>query len=233
MPFDPRALGGTETLKARYTDPWRSTKAPFALVAIAVMAFTTWNCSRSGNADQRDRNTPSLVTRAQQFRAHIETGDFERARAMMAPKARRWWGVRQGEGEPWTVGSENGPWAAWDQRLRSQKEIVGWTEGPDSATVVVRETNDYFRLLERGWVTNEVTYYFDDANRIDGLLILGQGERPPGRTEEFLAWAKAHDPDELEALMPGGEIDPSGDHPQRFRRLLERWRMAAGLEPIE
>jgi hypothetical protein len=33
--------------------------------------------------------------------------------------------------------------------------------------------------------------------------------------------------------MPEGEIDPSGDHPGRFRRLLNSWRRAAGLEPIE
>lgn len=29
----------------------------------------------------------------------------------------------------------------------------------------VRETNDYFRLLERGRVTNEITYFFDDEGR--------------------------------------------------------------------
>jgi hypothetical protein len=33
--------------------------------------------------------------------------------------------------------------------------------------------------------------------------------------------------------MDDDEVDPSGDHPQRFRRLLERWRQDAGLEPID
>jgi hypothetical protein len=33
--------------------------------------------------------------------------------------------------------------------------------------------------------------------------------------------------------MPGGEIDPAGDHPERFRRLLNRWRQASGLPMIE
>ncbi len=98
---------------------------------------------------------------------------------------------------------------------------------------VIRETNDYFRLLERGWVTNEVAYFFDDSGRINGLLIRAVGDRPPGKTEEFLAWTRVHDPEELATLVPGGEIDPSGDHPERFRRLLNRWRQESGLETIE
>lgn len=33
--------------------------------------------------------------------------------------------------------------------------------------------------------------------------------------------------------MPDGEIDPTADHPERFRTLLTEWRNAAGLPPIE
>jgi len=176
----------------------------------------------------------SLVARAQEFRALVERGEHAAARRMMAPDARRWWEERDGDGQPWRIGPENpGPWAAWDEHFRSKREVVEWKEGSGVATAVTRETNDYFRLLERGWVTNEITYFFDDRGRIDGLLIRAVGERPPGRTDEFVAWAKAHDPGELAALMPEGEIDPSGDHPERFRRLLDRWREASRLETIE
>jgi len=65
----------------------------------------------------------------------------------------------------------------------------------------VRETNDYFRLLERGWVT----YFFDESGRIAGLLIRAVGDRPQGKTDEFLTWAREHDPEELALLMPGGK----------------------------
>lgn len=204
------------------------------LVAMASLPCTMWSCSGNGDTGEGGHaDQASKISRAQQFRALVSQGDHEAARAMMAPGARRWWGTRRGEGQPWTVGAKAGPWADWDRHMRSQKEVVRWTEGPDSATVVMRETNDYFRLLERGWVTNEVTYFFDASGRIDGLLIRGVGERPPGRTAEFLAWAREHDPAEIEALMPDGEIDPSGDHPQRFRKLLERWREETGLGTIE
>ena len=182
-------------------------------------------------AAQVPPDTTSIVRKAQAFRSLLADGDYEAARAMMAPDPRRWWETREGGGAAWTVGPSSGPWADWDRHFRSRGELVEWREEPGAATAVVRETNDYFTLLERGWVTNEVTYFFDRQGRIDGLLIRAAGERPPGRTDEFLAWARKHDPDELDALMPGGEIDPSGDHAPRFRRLLDRWREAAGLAP--
>lgn len=191
-------------------------------------------CVSDGSAGRRDGAAPSLVSRAREFRALVRAGEYDAARDLMAPDARRWWESRSGPGRPWKIGPKiRGPWANWDEHFRSEKELVGWKEGDRSATAVVRETNDYFRLLERGWVTNEIIYFFNDAGRIEGLLIRAAGERPPGRTDEFVAWARVHDPEELDVLMPGGEVDPSGDHPQRFRNLLNRWRRAAGLEPIE
>ena len=171
----------------------------------------------------------ALVERAQLFRSLLESGELEAARAMMSAEPRRWWDKREGEGAPWAVGVP-GPWAAWDEHFHSTKEIVGWREQERAVSVVIRESNDYYRLLERGSLLNEVTYFFDEAGKIEGLLIRGVGDRPAGKTEEFRSWARAHAPDELEAVMPAGEIDPSD--PGRFRALLNRWRIASGEEPI-
>ena len=200
---------------------------PTILLAAALLG------AEAAPAAQMPSDTTSLVRKAQAFRSLLGEADYDAARAMMAPDPRRWWETREGEGGPWTIGPSGGPWADWDRHFRSRNELVEWREEPAAATAVVRETNDYFTLLERGWVTNEITYTFDDEGRIEGLLIRAVGERAPGRTDEFLAWAREHDPEGLEALMPGGEIDPAGDHATRFRRLLNRWRRAAGLDPIE
>lgn len=182
----------------------------------------------------REDDNGSLVARAMHFRALVAQEDYRLARALMAADPIRWWGNRDDGGQPWTIGKRTpGPWSDWDGHFRSEKTIMGWREGPNHATATIRETNDYYRLLHRGWVTNEATYFFDEAGRIEGLLIRAVGERPRGLTDEFLEWARANDPEELEELMPGGEIDPSGDHPRRFRRLLNRWRRASGLELIE
>ena len=168
------------------------------------------------------------VIQAIEFRRQIERGDLDDARAMMATDPRRWWDTREGEGDVWSIDpGAPGPWAAWDDEFKSRKLVVEWKQDESSATAVTRETNDYFALLDRGWVTSEITYFFDAADLIDGLLIRAVGERPPGRTDEFLSWARANDPAELDTLMPAGEVDPSGDHPQRFRHLLMRWHEAA------
>jgi hypothetical protein len=219
------------SVRASWLQLARAAATPLFL-ASAILGFLS--CQSEADLRPVGSRTQQLLPRAQEFRSLIERGDFVAARAFMAENPRRWWESRDGDGQPWKIGPEaNGPWSAWDAHFRSQKDLAEWREATRSVTVVVHETNDYFRLLERGWVTTEVTYFFDEAGKIEGLLIRATGDRPQGRTDEFLAWARTHDAEELGSLMPGGEIDPSADHPERFRRLLNRWREAAGLESIE
>lgn len=199
----------------------------FAVAGLALLCACTAQRESAGEPTQ-------LIDSARRFRALLAAAQFDSAQAFLSPHARRWWGERQGEGSPWSLaGGNSGPWAAWDEHFRSRKEVVSWDVEGNAVTLVQRETNDYFQLLERGWVTNEITYTFDTAGRIEGLLIRAIGDRPPGRTQEFLDWARHNDPEEIDALMDGDEVDPSGDHPQRFRTLLNRWRLDAGLAPIE
>lgn len=178
------------------------------------------------------QNTVDLIEHAQRFRQLVASEQWEEARSMMSDDPRRWFESREGSGSVWTVGPEGGPWSGWDDEFGSTSTVIEWSAGESSATVRVYEINDYFRLLERGAVTNENTYFFNSEGLIDGLLIRAAGERPPGRTREFLRWALENDPRELRELMPNGNIDPSGDHPRRFRILLERWREASGLPAL-
>lgn len=192
-------------------------------VAVTVLALAISFCA------SRDVDP---AARASEFRQLLEEGRLDEAQSMLSSDARRWWGSRQGKGAPWRVDREPGPWAGWDEHFRSQKEAVEWRATESTATVIIRETNDYFALLERGWVTSEITYFFDRTGKIEGLLIRAVGDRPMGRTAEFLEWAEKNASEEIGELMPAGEIDPRGDHPERFRTLLERWRREAGLAPV-
>lgn len=212
----------------------RSSRWQRKLLRLALGCLIPVSLGCGSEKERQNAVASPLVASAQEFRSLMAAERYDAAQALMAPEPRRWWNERQGEGQPWKVGSATrDPWTSWDEHFRGKKEILEWKEGPHSVTTVVHETNDYFQLLERGWVTTEIIYYFDGSGKIDGRLIRPVGERPPGRTEEFLAWARIHDADELAALMPDNEVDPSGDHPQRFRRLLNRWRRASGLETIE
>lgn len=175
----------------------------------------------------------SFKESAQRFRSLLTDEDYAAARAMMAPDARRWWESREGEGETWAIGpAARGPWASWDEHFGSQGTEVEWAEGEGWSSVIVSETNDYYRLLERGAQLNKVTYHFDENGLIDGLVIGSTDERHMGLTTEFLAWTREHHPEEISELMPGGEIDPAADHPQRMRRLLNLWREATNREPV-
>lgn len=152
----------------------------------------------------------------------------------MAPDARRWFAPREGEGAAWTVSeAPTGPWSRWDAHFHSRGEVVEWRQDDSTATAIIRETNDYYDLLERGPMLNRLTYGFDEQGLLRSLVIGGIGERNMGLTDEFRAWAQREHPDEIAQLMPNGEIDPSGDHPERFRALLNRWRAETGRTPIE
>lgn len=200
--------------------------------SMIAIVFLIAACQPSESIDVKEAPSPTLADRAMEFRSLMEAGEWDRARAMAVENPRRWWETRSGEGQPWLIGPNSGPWSRWDEYFGSEREILDWVEKEDSVTVVIREINDYYRLLERGPMTSEVTYFFDDAGKIEGMLIRGVGERPPGRTDEFVGWARSHHPEELDALMPDGSIDPTADHPERFRKLLTEWRAESGLDPI-
>jgi len=200
------------------------------IVCIVVSIFS--GCTSSKQVTGDTAGSQNLESQVRRFRNMVEKNKHEEARGLMVAQPRRWWESRDGEGKRWAIGSK-GRWADWDRNFRSESDIVEWKQGLQSVTAVVRETNDYFRLLERGWVTTEMTYYFTPSGKIEGLLIRAVGERPPGRTPEFLTWARANDPVELEAIMPEGEIDPTNDHPGRMRTLLNRWRESVGLGQIK
>lgn len=167
----------------------------------------------------------TVLELAQEFRRHLQAGNIPAASSMLVEWPRRWFERREGPGFPWRIADgETGPWANWDRHFQSRKEVIGWRADGLEAVVTLRETNDYFQLLERGSVTNEIVYFFNSDFKISGHLVRARGPRPPGRTKTFLRWAQTHEPRELDYLMPSGEIDPSGDRPARMRELLERWR---------
>lgn len=176
----------------------------------------------------------SLIESAMQFNGFVSRDEYDAARLLMAKDPRRWFEMRDGSGGKWEVGpGMGGPWSDWDESMHAQKEELTWHRGDRSVTLRLRETNDYYQMLDRGWATVDRSYFYDESGHIEGLVISSVFDRPPGRTEEFLEWASISDPDELAYLMPGGEIDPKGDRAARFRALLIRWRKDSGLRNMD
>jgi hypothetical protein len=168
------------------------------------------------------------------FEAARDAGDYETARSYMGDDPRVWWGVREGPGAQWALGG--GPWRGWDAHFHGDSaRITPWRVDGDRVWADMRESNDYYRLLEREPGFWRRSYFFDGGDRITGTMIGAVDDPPPpsGRDDEFEAWARANHPGELDYLEPDGKIDPTGDRPQRYRALLNTWRASVGLPPIE
>jgi hypothetical protein len=175
------------------------------------------------------------VRTVEAFERVKDRGDLTAARSYLADDPRVWWEARDGPGSPWTL--EAGPWKAWDEHFRGvTRRTSPWVVEGDSVWADMFETNDYYRLTERGGGAWRRTYFFDGVGRIAGTMV-GPTDPPqppaPGRFDEFGAWAREHHPEELAHLMPEGKIDPGGDRPQRFRALLNAWRETVGLQRID
>ena len=175
------------------------------------------------------------VAIVESFREARDAGDLDAARSYMSADPRRWWDEKEGEGSPWTLGT-GGPWSAWDDHFNGVTErVTDWQVEDDAVHADFFETNDYFRLTERGGGYWRGTYFLGADGKIVGFMISGvRGrESTEGRGDEFREWAFANHPDEAEYLMPEGSLDPTGDRPPRMRRLLEAWRGAIGLPAID
>jgi alpha-acetolactate decarboxylase len=188
----------------------------------------------AGTIIQFPQSKPDELTQtAIQFNRHVTQARYDSARMLMAEDPKRWFEMRDGAGGPWKVGPDGGgTWKVWDDSMHSQKVELSWHRGDQSITVRVRETNDYFKALERGWITVDRSYFVNEDGKIEGLVISNVYARLPGRTNEFLEWARATHPDELEYLMPDGVIDPGEDRPGRYKTLLRVWRAQSDLKPV-
>ena len=176
----------------------------------------------------------SLIDKAQEFRMHLGMGHLEMSQAYLASDARLWYGDREGDGIEWTLAPEQSdPWAGWNEHFKTSQTEVEWRAGDQSATLVAEETSEYYQLLERPAATVEMTYYFNDEGLINGLLVSPAADADQGLTAEFHAWAEANNDHEFHHLRPDGAIDPTGNHPPRFRALLDAWREDTGRAPID
>ena len=100
-----------------------------------------------------------------------------------------------------------------------------------SVRTTMSEINDWYRLVDRPPSRYHMTYYFDAAGKITGVLVHGiPGEpKPSDRLSEFQEWARANRPGLLERLMPEGKLDPALEKAKLWKASLLEWRKAAGL----
>ena len=198
--------------------------------SLSVGLSLVFSIGFAANADS------ASIESVEAFRAARDGGDYPAARALLSDDPRVWYDGREGEGHPVKLGE--GRWKVWDDHFNSTGEVGPWTVDGDTVWAVADETNDYFHLLERRDTPRyRISYFFDEAGKIEGYMISAAEPDAPARPrqdrfEEFETWAIAHHPEEWRYLRPGGELDPTGDRASRTRRLLEMWRAEVGLPPL-
>jgi len=194
---------------------------------ICALALAVWCGALAGlAADHR-------IETVKKFQAARERGDFEAARALLAPDPRIWFDMdeRKGPGESWSL--ESGDWDRWDHFFHRKITYSDWKRQGDHVTAIGRETNDYYRLLDWEPRPLALTWWFDSSGKISGFMFHAVRDAPThSRLKEFEAWAKKNRPQEIRYLKPKGRIDPSKDRPERWLALLIEWRNAAGLPEI-
>ena len=162
------------------------------------------------------------IRRVQDFRAAKERGDMATAQTFVAPDARLWFETKTGEGEPYTV--TGGSWQHWDEYFRSRNTMTNWRREGNAVTADVVETNDFMQMLEYKPAPYTMTWWLDDQGRVTSVLIKSNPAKTVSRMSEFKEWARVHHPDELVYLMPNDRLDPKGDRPERWTKILEEWK---------
>lgn len=166
------------------------------------------------------------VRRIEDFVALREAGNPQ-ALTYLAAGARIWYESKSGAGEPF--GAE-GRWSHWDHYFHSHARFSDWHVEGNAVSAVVHETNDYYALLQWKPVPYRMTWSLDERGRIREVLLQKLPGTDHSRLAEFREWAAAAHPGELADLMPNGQIDPTGDRPERWRALLTEWRIAVGID---
>ena len=168
------------------------------------------------------------------YRAAKKRGDHEAAATYLSEDSRIWFEKKEGPGKKRGKGGA-GPWAEWDEFFKSTSKAVGkyQVEGRD-VSILMEETNDFYRLIGRPPSRYRATYYIDDAGKISGVLIASARKGPRvDRFDEFKEWARENRPDTLKQLMPEDEIVPSLENAKLWKKVLSEWRAATGLDPID
>ena len=169
-----------------------------------------------------------LMRNWQAYRAAKKSGDYALAATFLDDDARIWFGKKEGEGRP--LRARGGPYKDWDKEFNSRSTRRNVRVEGRTITYLSQEVNDYYRLLEGAMSEALITYYFDDAGKITGMLYRSAPTNikpPPGRRDEFERWAGEKYP----GLLDSDEMEiPT--NPRRWRELLVEWRRDAGLRQI-
>lgn len=169
---------------------------------------------------------PDQVVR--NYLERLEAHDTEAAVARLAPDFEIEFpesGFRMGRGDAARA-------LAWDAGANGRMEWTVTEVDGSRATVEGTETNDFLRLLGVGELSFTSVFELDEEGRIRRQRHeVDWGSRSlPEAMAPLVAWAREHEPEELERLYPEGRMVYSEPMARGWVALARKWKDATAEE---
>ena len=121
-----------------------------------------------------------------------------------------------------------GKWKEWDKAMNSSSKYDSiWFDTNENAVKgYFFENNDFYKLIGKSPTKTLRTYWLDENNKIQEILMYWIPEENTTTGEHLkpiIEWALKNDSVEIQQLYPNSRIVPSAENAIRWKRLLRKY----------
>ncbi len=122
----------------------------------------------------------------------------------------------------------SGPWKDWDSIMNSVTyyDTLWYNKSEHAIQGYFNENNDFYHLIGKPANKTLRTYWLNDQDKIDELLIYWIPEENKNTAhylKPIVEWAMTYDSLEIKDLYPEGRIIPSIENAKRWKVLLKQY----------
>ncbi|MBK9013693.1 MAG: hypothetical protein IPM82_06175 [Saprospiraceae bacterium] len=200
-----------------------------SVITLSCFILLKIGCGQPSANEEKYQGVNHLAV-IKQFLEARKLKDKDTYMRMVAPGMKVWYEEKKGKGKDWNPESA---WTKWDEFFNAEKRYSVFTQDSNAVTVIVYEINDFYKLIDREESPVRLTWWLNSEGKIEGYLVKSLSSSTAfGSLNAFEAWAKENHPAELAYLMPDGNINPEGDRPARWKKILLDWREKNGLPDL-
>lgn len=124
-----------------------------------------------------------------------------------------------------------GRWKEWDEEMNSTSSYDSLWFDEDDRTIkgYFYESNDFYELIGKPPTKTLRTYWLDQNNKINEILIYWIPEENTTTGEHLkpiVEWTLQYDSTEIQILYPNSRIVPSAENARRWKKLLQKYNEA-------
>lgn len=122
-----------------------------------------------------------------------------------------------------------GKWKEWDDVMNTTSfyDSIWYDKNEHAIKGYFYEKNDFYTLIGKPHTKTYRTYWLNDKNKINKILIYwipGENISSTKYLIPIVAWAMQNDSLEIQELYPDGRIIPSRENALRWKALLIKYR---------